>query len=304
MPGGPVGPRPGQGQGENEASLSRCTRRRCNRTAGDTPTAHGAVQPNVTCGQVITASITLNTNLNCADTALFTSNTTPITVNLNGHSIKSPPTNLGSPLHHCPKGNGGTTVQNGKIVGGGGSNLVPGPHLYQNVTIDGGSIDTFADKHVAVLNSRFINGAGVTSAEDSVDIENSTFEGSASHGVALYLYSTSSTVLNNTITGYGTGIALGGDLSGANLQGNHIFGAPHGDGIQIAGVDPQTDRIPGIVSNNVSSNNAGDGIVLYDGSGITRTPGLVVSNNTTNGNDHDGIHVDAVRHTAPRWGLT
>ncbi len=199
---------------------------------------------------------------------------------------------------------GPTTVQNGRIVGGGGSNLSGGSHLYQNVTIDGGYIDTFADKHVVVLNSHFINGAGVTSSEDSVDIENSTFNGLASHGIAINVYATFTTVLNTTITGYGTGIAVGGDLASANFQGNHISGV-HGDGIQIGGVDTVVDRVPGTISDNVSSNNAGDGIVLYTGSGIGCQAGtLMVSNNTTNNNTYDGIHVDPTRPPIGNQGLS
>jgi hypothetical protein len=49
----------------------------------------------------------------------------------------------------------------------------------------------------------------------------------------------------------------------------------------------------------VVSSNAGDGIVLGDGSGVPdaqigQMPGLLVTGNTTNGNSYDGINVDPV----------
>jgi hypothetical protein len=65
--------------------------------------------------------------------------------------------------------------------------------------------------------------------------------------------------------------------------------------------------VPGIVANNTSNDNAGDGIVLYDGSGISwnttyQDPGLTVSGNTTDRNAYDGIHVDpTVPALPPYW---
>jgi len=59
------------------------------------------------------------------------------------------------------------------------------------------------------------------------------------------------------------------------------------------------------VANNTVTGDAGDDIVLYDGSGIPWNPqwqaaGLTVSGNKTNRNAYDGIHVDA---TPPTRGV-
>ncbi len=264
--------------------------------------AHAAVQPNVTCGQVITASITLNKNLTCPGTAFYTGGNAAnasFVIDLGGHTV----TSSNQAQYTIGIVSGSTTIQDGRISGGGIADVYGGGGgVFQNLTIDGGMIISLNGHNPVIENDRFINGAHIYSDLNTVDIESNTFVNGPAGTIAMSLFSTYSTVLNNTISGYGTGVLLEGDLSGANIQGNHISGV-HGDGVQIGG-DGATSA-PGIVSNNVANNNAGDGIVLADGSGIGHQPGLllVASNNTTNGNSHDGIHVDATKPQPGAVGL-
>ena len=112
--------------------------------------------------------------------------------------------------------------------------------------------------------------------------------------VAISLSSTKSIVLNNTITGYRTGIQLSG-IAAVNVQGNHISQGG-GDGMQVGGFG--ADVVTGTIAYNISDQNFGDGIVLADGSHVTAT------HNVTSGNTWDGIHVDAAPPSGNVMGLT
>jgi hypothetical protein len=256
--------------------------------------AHASTQPNIACGEVISHSVTLTSNLTCVGTAFSTTGIVPIVIDLAGHTVT---TAASTPAGTISIG-GRTTVENGQI----GGPIVtddfyapPGSgEVYQNLTFDSGAFVTLNDTGPIIKGDRFINGASIVSDENSVDIENNQFVGTSQGTVAISLSLTKATVLNNTITGYRTGIQLSG-AAVVNVQGNRISQV-RGDGMQVGGFGG--DVLTGTIANNTSSHNFGDGIVMADGSHA------LVTRNVTSGNSWDGIHLDAAQPSGNVMGLT
>jgi hypothetical protein len=67
-----------------------------------------------------------------------------------------------------------------------------------------------------------------------VDIENNRFINGPSTVPAIIVGFAGGPIIDNTITGYGTGIEVTFFISGADIQDNRISYV-HGDGIQIGG---------------------------------------------------------------------
>jgi hypothetical protein len=268
------------------------------------PTADAAVAPNLTCGETIQQqSVTLNHDLVCPGMALLlegsptSSPNIPYTINLAGHSIAT--TGTGPSIEII---NATVTLEYGRIAGFVRDDFAAFS-TFQNLSFDGGGVHGDNDFPI-IKNNVFINGANVTGSESDAEIEGNTFINGPSTATAMVLFESFSTVVNNTISGYGTGIEAVSAGSSVNIQGNHIAHV-HGDGIVIGGFG--ADQVLGVVSNNNSSSNIGDGIVLADGSGVSsgsQPAGLLAANNVTNGNGYDGIHVDATKPAQNPQGLT
>jgi hypothetical protein len=101
----------------------------------------------------------------------------------------------------------------------------------------------------------------------------------------MALASTFSTVIGNTVTGYGTGISVSGDGASADVRDNVI--ARSGTGIRIVGPGtPSQPLMPTNVKNNVVIADQADGIVIGDATNAT------VTGNATLLNGGDGIRFD------------
>lgn len=230
----------------------------------------------ITCGMTVSTSITLTRDLVCSGTALFvaTDTTAPIslTIDLAGHTVSS----ISARAFNVTM-----TLENGRVAGGvddEGAN-----DLYTNLTFDGGGITSVNDASPRIYNSRFIHGASIYSGENSIDIEHNVFSGAGAtlggRSAAIWLTMTYSTVLDNVIAGYDTGIQVFEELGSANIQRNVLF--HNGAGIRIGG-----PHLPATIKNNLAIANRGDGIVIGDGTNSE------VTGNTTILNGGDGIRID------------
>jgi hypothetical protein len=283
---------------------------------GMAPAAHAApVAPNITCGQVITASVTLNTNLSCPGVAFTLAGgngpgSTPINavVNLGGHTVTSTRTD-GGPAVHIIQGDD-VTVTNGTIKGGYIEEEYSQYTQINFLTLSGahggyGGNNAF---YGTVSGVTFTNGAsaGTSQAVGESFEDNRFVSGPTNAGPAVDIFQSDTLVTDNTITGYSTGVFVEDNRSEALLYSNSISGV-HGDGVTIGGVTDS--EVPGNIINNTITKNAGDGIALEDGAGIpadgqTSAPlNLTVSGNSTNNNSYDGIHVDPATHGLVPLGI-
>ncbi len=243
----------------------------------------------ITCGMTVSTSITLTHDLKCPGTALSVQNdgSTPIaiTVDLGGHAVSS----ASGPTIEARDGRVTMTLQNGRVVGRNGAASVEdegSSDVYTRLTFDRGGIISVDDSSPRVLYNGFVHGAFVNAGENSIDIEHNIFSGSGATpnsssvpGGAISLSLTYSTVVENFVTGYGTGITVSDELGSADLRGNVLL--RNGVGIRLVGPD-----LPATLKNNVVIASRGDGIVIGDGTNSD------VTGNTTLLNGGDGIRFD------------
>jgi len=167
------------------------------------PTAAGATSthaaPTVTCGMVVSTSITLTHDLNCPGTALSVQNdgSAPIalTIDLGRHTVSSA---SGAAIEARDK-SVTMTLQNGRIAGSATNQSVEDEgrsNVYQHLIFDRGSIVSVNDAAPRILHSWFVHGAFVFTDQNSADIEHNVFtaEGRSSrfdpNSGALRLFST------------------------------------------------------------------------------------------------------------------
>jgi hypothetical protein len=243
----------------------------------------------VTCGMVVSTSITLTHDLICPGTALSVQNggSTPIaiTVDLGGHTVSS----ASGATIEARDGSVTMTLQNGRVGGRNGAASVEdtgASDVYTRLTFDRGGIISVNDSSPHIFFCGFVHGAFVNAGENSIDIEHNIFSGSGatpnSSGVtggAIGLSFTFSTVVENFITGYGTGITVSEELGSADIRGNVLL--RNGVGIRISGPD-----LPATLENNVVIASRRDGIVIGDGTNSE------VTGNKTLLNRGDGIRID------------
>jgi len=240
--------------------------------------AEAALTPTVpTCGMTITHSVKLTSDLTCSSgpAILIGPETTPIIVDLGGHTI----TSTDSTAYAIE---GLTTIRNGTIRAAYIDHEPSGTMTLQHMVIDGGETSvTFGE--IDAYNSTFIHDAALYGSGASIDAEHDVFIGGSSpYTFALGGFQTSVTAVADTISGYDTGVSVWDTDSGVHLSGNHIernrIGvSTGGGGLTITA---------GSLSKNIISANSGDGIFL--GSGNT----LTISGNTLSLNGGDGIHID------------
>jgi parallel beta-helix repeat protein len=279
----------------------------CGVTAGLWFPTRANALPVVTCGMTVSTSITLTQDLSCPTTALFVGRDTRIpgalTIDLGGHTVSS----TAGPTIGARDPATTMTLEHGRVAVGDATFSVldeGASNIYERVTFDGGGISSINDSFPHIFRCRFIHGASVFTGENSVDIEHNTFSGAGAaltnfgetHG-AIWLTSTFSTVIDNTITGYGTGIAVFGDLASANIQRNVI--SRNGVGMRILGPGSVANPLMSVtVRNNLAFSNRGDGIVVGDGTNAA------ITGNAAIGNGGDGIRIDpSPAFGGPAFGL-
>lgn len=208
---------------------------------------------NAVCGQVITASLTLNGNLFCSGDGLTVTGTS-VVLNLNGFTIFGP---------------GSSSSAVGVRVLGKSATVENGQLIYFNAgVVDGGTSDTLT-KLRASQNFFGIEEYGVTNKLTSNEVFANQGDGIYAVGTGVTL--TGNRATSNSLASYYANIYLGGTKSVAT--GNFANGAvSYGYGLFDVGW--QTT-----LTNNVASFNQQDGIVSYDG-GLNDGGG-----NTAKGND-------------------
>lgn len=233
-----------------------------------------------TCGMTVDHSLRLGNDLSCSGTALSISSDSgapPITVDLGGHTVAT--TSATSPAIIVSNS---VTLRRGTVRGGdvvviGGFN-----DIFEKLVVDGVGIRSALDSGQIVRNNRFVHGGHVFTDNDTpIDISGNDFVNGPSTTTAIAVFSTTAMIVDNKITGYGTGITVTDVQSAANIDDNVIRGA--GTGIFVT---TGAGSIPGTITNNRVSDSAADGIHLGVGSALN------VFNNEASHNGADGIHFD------------
>jgi parallel beta-helix repeat protein len=218
-------------------------------------TASGHVAPlaqatNAHCGQTITASLTLNGDLNCPTSNGLTVAGTSVNLNLGGHLVAGPGGNTGY-LGIIVNGVS-ATVQNGTVVG-----------FYRGVQVNG-SKDSLTTLRLT-YNTYGVVDVGSLTKITSVNAWSNTYDGIYSGGAGTTF--TTNHALNNGDVGIrvaGTGTTL---VTGNVANGNGGYGIA----VQMLGAS---------LSKNVANFNALDGIWVYAAT-VTDAGG-----NTAKGNDY------------------
>jgi len=243
-------------------------------------TASAATPASVSCGDVITQSITLSQNLHCSGTALGINSSlasSPLTVNLAGHTVSSTDTS-------CAVGMNGrsSTLENGRVIGGVCAGY--GQSDLNHLVLDGqGVVATGELVVVSVEHSLFINGAtfsGGSTTPTFDSVEYSIFNGPAVGSAAVsVLTDGGSRISGNIIHGYSVGIS-DRSYAGATITGNTVLGS----GIGIMAND-LVYAPPSLVANNVVARATSDGILVNGGVDLS------VTGNIAFNNGGDGIHL-------------
>jgi len=252
----------------------------------------------IACGMTITASVTLTKDLICTGTALWVDQETAerVTLDLGGHSVSSDLTGCRA-LSDCATvvSTGGTT-QNGRLHASGGFAAVEslaGGDVYQDLVVDGASIEAGAHSGTRVQNNTFVNGACFTAADMHVEVVDNRFVDGPPGATAISGVRTDGTFDGNTISGYGTGISIDTDGWTNHVRNNTVLNTA-GVGISLIGASGLNDSFgPAQVTGNYVSAAGGGGLIL-GGSGNfpTDQPTHVrVTNNVVLGSGGDGIHV-------------
>jgi hypothetical protein len=229
----------------------------------------------VSCGTPITTSVTLTADLNCSGDGIVFEGTAdqraPITIDLNGHTIRGSGVGVGIAL------DGMATVRNGTVSGFDVGVVVSGwPDTFSRLWITHNTDVGFFDEE---------DTATVT-VTDSVVAENGGDGISATNSRAFMDLRVSHTrIANNRGDGLRFGFTDGWNISQSTIVGNR------GDGLF-------SDTSSGLISNTVASHNGGSGVVISDG-----TQAAVAFNRVTNvtaeGNGIWGIALDVDPSAAP-----
>lgn len=236
---------------------------------------------NISCGAVLTTSLTLARDMICPGTVFITGNSpTPVVVDLSGHTISSPES-AQSTVAALP---GLTmTLEDGTVVGPGITEDGAGPNTYRDLTFVGGGFRSFDNSSPNIVGSRFLQGAGIRAKESAPTITGNIFTDGPSSATAIDLELAYASVFGNTVLGYGTGISIT-DNGEAQVVRNAIFRS--GTGIVIGAGAP----LPGDVSGNLVANGSSDGILVETGAG--QTSGLTLDGNVLLHNGGDGLRID------------
>ena len=220
-----------------------------------------ATAVDVTCGTVVTTSITLTSDLGpCAGDALI-AGADNITINLGGYTISGTGSGAGVRVAQ----HSGVTVTSGAIQG-----------FHTGVVLDESTTSTVT-RLVLRNNVRGVNLAG----SDNNLIEKNTILNSGLDAIRLGL-SANNLVTKNTLTGnvFGIGVA---DFSTGNLVEKNLLRDTRGFGVAVFS-DSDSNRLE---KNDVQQTLQGDGISVSPDSDLT----LILKNIASLNND-DGIDTD------------
>lgn len=198
-----------------------------------------ATATNAVCGQVITASLTLNGNLFCSGNGLTVTGTS-VVLNLNGFTIYGPGTS-GSAFGIRVAGKS-DTIENGQV-------------MYFVVGVDDPGTSDTVTKLRASQNFYGIDEYGTTNKLTS----NEAF---ANAGYGIVSSGPSATLTGNRATSNSSGCSCANLFVGGTksvVTGNFANGAA-GGGYGLVDEGWQTT-----LTNNVANDNGRDGIVNYDG---------------------------------------
>jgi len=202
----------------------------------------------VTCGQVITVSITVGNDLNCPSTDGLVVGAKSITINLNGHTLTG---NGGTAFGVFNNQFSGVTIENGSVqnwfVGlsaGGGLNKITGVRAFQNST----GLSVFGSGSTASGNVSFSN---ATNGMNLTGINNKATSNvvRSNGGNGIRVFGTGDVVQTNQVENNGaSGISDGGTAT--TITGN-VTNANGGDGILVSGFG-----IPTVGTNTANFNGA------------------------------------------------
>ncbi|HLI56127.1 MAG TPA: right-handed parallel beta-helix repeat-containing protein [Actinomycetota bacterium] len=177
------------------------------------------------------------------------------------------------------------------------------------------------DNALTLSDSLFLDGAWFGSNENAASLTGNRFlDGPATAPPAISVGLNDGTFTDNLITGYSTGMALGGFIELGLVQGNVV--AHSGTGIEVDQigvgtirgnllvgnradgllVEPDAAAAPGAVEDNIAAMNGGDGIALALNPGASSGSwAATVSANLAIGNGGYGIDSPG---TQPRVAVT
>jgi parallel beta-helix repeat protein len=227
--------------------------------------AQAGTPPPYRCGEPVSGSVTLNTNLTCSDTNGLVVNTDGTTINLNGHTISGTPTGTVSDYFGVLNpGHSHVVVKNGTISGfytevelGSAGGTVQGLRLEGAVEFGVGT----GGPALITGNTAFGNQFGIY-AEDSgtpykVTITNNVSTGNSEDGIHLEHAAAGSVVSGNRVlSNRNSGIfsnAPGATFSGntvdANDFGMHVFSDDAMKPIKVTGNKAHFNTLLGIQIN-------------------------------------------------------
>lgn len=228
--------------------------------------ARASIHAAVSCGSVVTTSVTLTADLDCPVTGGIIAGANNIVINLNGHLVE------------------GNNTSNGVGVNG-----------FSGVTIENGTIETFNDGVGANnANNVRIVGLRVTgNATDGIVVSNSPgavvttniVDANANQNITASGVSGTVAITGNRSVGASIGIFMS-SVTTANITNNVVNGSS-GLGFDLSGITS------GSVSGNVSDANGGDGFDIFT-AGSQPKPTLTVGHNRAAFNTGLGFDADFV----------
>jgi parallel beta-helix repeat protein len=274
--------------------------------------AHGAgakAGAHVACGQLVTVSITLDSDLNCTGDGLVVG-ASGITINLHGNTIDGDD-GAGDVGIDNTGGFDGVTIANGTLT-----DFAPGVRLVSTVgnrlarlevrSSLGTGVDVVGGDHTLIVESLFVDngGIGITLRSQSDDnrIEGNSVVGNVSEGIDVSVSDRNVIARNEVTQNTQQGIEIG-DSAGNVVDSNRVFGnGAHGVFTSsVQGTRVTRNQIIGNaegvtlensdsthLEGNVVSGNADNGITVTGDSDQ-----MLVHANTTIGNGSHGISVDS-----------
>jgi hypothetical protein len=294
-------------------------------TAASSPLTISVVKANAHCGEVITSSLALNTNLTCSGSGL-TVGASGVTLDLGGHTISGPGSATGTTGVSVANGDAPATVKDGTVSGFGDGISASGATSADSVNLAADGTDVENDQvndpvqgNVYLSGVKAVGGAvncfscvitassfsGVTIGtvmDGSVDASDSKFIGSAMQFVE---YSTITLSGNQINSGSYVNIT---NTSEAMISGNTFSG----DTVGITIVSPY--KLTFTITGNTFKDDTGAGVLIEGNNDVTMNSSI--SGNTFIGNgqsppaEHDdageavadGLHIDIADDTTSGLG--
>jgi parallel beta-helix repeat protein len=243
---------------------------------------------HVSCGQTVTGTVKLDSNLlNCPGDGLRVGGPN-VTIDLNGFTIDGNGSGNGSGIANFTGVHPGLTVINGTI------------QEFANGVFTGGAGGRF--ERLRLRNNVF-NGIQLNVNADRNRVVGNTVTGNGNDGIQIASAVDNVVDLNTVIGNGAAGIVLAD--ADRNRVTRNTVSANVGDGIAVI-VDSDNNQIVGNQSNANRGDSTSDGIEVSSDSDNN-----IVDTNTTSNNRDDGIDVDIVSTTITRntarnngdWGI-